>query len=214
MKAAGLLLALLLVPTLTSAQGAAAPLAVEPLPWLVVDARAGWPSIGDDELTAAALGVAAVDMPQRALAGVVAVNGYPLRRGSFKVGAGAEMLLGRGRYQKKNADGEAVGDPITRTVESVNWQVSLNFGRGQGWSYLTVGSGLFSFDSFAGEGPGDAPGRTTLNAGVGARWFKWRHVGLNVDMRFYLTKASDGGLISAPRGVRRLVVLSAGLTFK
>lgn len=207
-------LVLVALPAVASAQGTAPPLSVEPLPWLVVDARGGWPALGDDALTAADLGVNAVDLPKRALTGVVGVHAYPLRRGLWKIGVGAEMLVGRGRYQRKTADGEPVGEAITRRLESLSWQVSLNFGRGRGWSYVTAGSGRFAFDSFAGPGPGDGPSRTTLNAGAGARWFKWRHIGLNADLRFYLTKAADRATVSAARGSQRIVLISAGVTLK
>jgi hypothetical protein len=202
------------LPAPATAQGPVPPLSVEPMPWVAVDVRAGWPAIGQDELTAAGLGVPVSELPGRALTGLVGIHAYPIRRAKWKVGVGAELLLGRGRFQRKDAEGEPVGEPITRTLESVTWQASLNFGRGQGWSYVTVGSGLFTLDSFRGDGPGDSPGRTTLNAGAGARWFKWRHVGFTVDLRFYLTKASEGAVLSAPRGAKRIVVLSAGLSFK
>jgi len=214
MKSALVVAALLLCPAAALAQGPVAPLTIDPMPWLVADLRAGFPAIGEDALTAAALGRQATELPGRAVTGIVGLHAYPLRRGGLKLGIGAELLRGRGRFQEKDTEGEPVGDEINRTLESVTWQVSLNFGRGQGWSYITAGSGLFSFDSFLGEGPGDAPGRPTLNVGAGARWFKWRHLGFTADLRFYLTKAADAGEISAPRGAQRIVVLSAGFTIK
>jgi hypothetical protein len=209
-----LAIVLVLMPVIAAAQGPATPTTAEPLPWIAVDARLGWPGLGEDALVAAGLGVPVADLPTRALTGIVGIHGYPLRKGRWKVGVGAELLMGRGTTQKKDADGEPVGDPVTRTLDGVSWQLSLNFGRAQGWSYVTVGSGPFTVDAFTGDGPGDAPGRTTLNAGGGARWFKWRHVGLNVDLRFYLTKAAEAGLISPAREAQRVVVISAGLTFK
>lgn len=214
MNRALLALALVLVPAVAAAQGPTAPASVEPMPWLVLDARVGFPSLGDDELTRSALGITQTDLPGRAFTGVVGLHAYPLKKGRWKLGVGGEMLVGRGRFQRKDADGDAVGDPITRTLNSVTAQVSLNFGRGQGWSYLTAGAGPFTFESFRGDGPGEGPSESTLNVGGGARWFKWRHAGFTVDMRFYLTKAAGAAGISAPRGAKRIVVLSAGLSFK
>lgn len=215
MKSALLSVALVLLPAVVAAQGPVAPVSVEPMPWVVGDLRLGFPALGDDALTMAGLGItSASDMPTRALTGVAGIHAYPLRRTRWKLGVGAELLMGRGHFQKKDAEGEPVGDPINRTLQSVSWQVSLNFGRGQGWSYLTVGSGLFKFDTFRGEGPGDGPGRTTLNAGGGARWFKWRHVAVTGDVRFYLTKDGPGTALTAPRGSRRILVLSAGISLK
>lgn len=204
----------LMLPAVAAAQGPVAPVTVEPMPWVVADVRVGWPGIGNDELTADAIGRPATDLPGRALTAGAGLHVYPLRRNSWKLGVGAELLRGRGRYQQKDADGEPVGAEINRTLQSVSWQVSLNLGRGQGWSYVTAGTGLFKFETFLDEGPGDDEGATTINFGGGARWFKWRHAGFTADMRFYLTKASEGTTLVAPRSAQRIVVLSVGLSVK
>jgi hypothetical protein len=209
-----LVLLLLAMPAAAAAQGAAEPLSTAPLPWVVVDVRAAWPGLGEDETTLADLGVSAQNLPGRALAGIGGVHVYPLRRGFWKVGIGAEFLRGRGSYQPKDTSGDPVGDELVRTLESLSWQLSMNFGRGRGWSYVTVGSGQFTLDSYVGAGPGDAPSTTTLNLGGGARWFKWPHLGLNVDLRFYMSKAAAPGALSAARGAQRVVVLSVGATLK
>ena len=214
MKLPTVVLALLLFPAAAAAQGPVAPVTVEPMPWVVADVRVGWPAIGADEITAEAIGRQATEMPGRAVTAGLGIHAYPLRRGRWKLGVGAEVLRGRGSYQKKDAEGEPVGDEINRTLSGVSMQVSLNFGRGQGWSYVTAGTGPFKFDTFLGDGPGDGEGGTTINVGGGARWFKWQHAGFTADMRFYLTRASEGTLLVAPRGAKRIVVLSVGLTLK
>jgi hypothetical protein len=214
MKLAKVAFVLLLIPTAAAAQGPVAPTAAEPMPWVVADVRVGWPGIGNDEITANAIGRVATDMPGRALAAGVGIHAYPLRRGRWKLGVGAELLQGRGRYQKENSDGKPVGSEINRTLNSVSVQVSLNFGRGQGWSYVTTGTGPFAFETFLDDGPGDDDGGNTINFGGGARWFKWKHAGFTADMRFYLTRASDGTTLVAPRGSQRIVVLSVGLSVK
>lgn len=205
---------LLLLPVIATAQGPVAPVTVEPMPWVVGDIRVGWPAIGADAVTAAAIGTSSSEMPGRALTAGLGIHAYPLRRGRWKLGVGAELLRGRGSYQKKDTEGEPVGAEINRTLNAVSWQVSLNFGRGQGWSYLTAGTGPFKFDTYLGEGPSDAEGSNTINVGGGARWFKWRHAGFTADMRFYLTKASEGTQLVAPRASKRILVLSVGLTLK
>lgn len=209
-----LLLLLLLWPAGAFAQGPVAPLVSEPLPWVVADLRLAFPGLGADALTADALGVLPPDLPSRALTGIVGLHTYPLRRTRWKLGIGAEFLAGRANTRRTDTEGNPIGDPIHRTLESLSWQLSMNFGRGQGWSYLTAGSGPFAFSSFLGDGPGDGPGRTTLNLGAGARWFKWDHVAFTADLRFYLTKAADGTVTTAPRGAQRLVIFSAGLSIK
>jgi len=214
MKLATVALVLLSVPAAAAAQGPVAPVTVEPMPWVVADVRVGWPAIGADELTAGAIGRPATEMPGRALTAGLGIHVYPVRRGRWKLGVGAELLRGRGNYQKEDTEGKPVGAEIKRTLSAVSAQVSLNFGRGQGWSYVTAGAGPFGFDTYLGEGPGDGEKATTINFGGGARWFKWQHAGFTADMRFYLTKASDGTRLVAPRGSKRVVVLSVGLTLK
>jgi hypothetical protein len=96
------------------------PVAVAPLPWLVVDVRGGLPSLGQDLITAGDLGVAAADLPSRAKALVVGAHAYPIRRESFKVGFGAEVLLGSASSQKKDAQGEPAGPVVHRRVDSLS----------------------------------------------------------------------------------------------
>lgn len=205
---------LVLLPAIAAAQGPVAPVTTQAMPWIVGDVRVGWPAIGADEITAASIGRRATDLPGRALTGGVGLHAYPLRLGRFTVGVGAEVLRGRGSFQQKDGDGKPVGEPINRALAATAWQASLNFGRGQGWSYLTAGTGPFQFDTYPGDGPGDGEQLDTVNVGGGARWFKWRHAGVTTDVRFYLTKASKGTQVVAPRGARRIVVLSVGLTIK
>ncbi len=205
---------LLLLPSVAAAQGPATPVASGPLPWVVVDVRGAWPSIGDDALTAEGLGVAQDELPGRALTGVAAVHVYPLRQGRFKVGLGGEVLMGRGSQQKRDADGKPAGPRVTRELEGVSGQISLNFGRAAGWSYVTAGTGPLRFDSFLDDATPDGRRRSTLNVGGGARWFNWKHLGLTVDLRFYRTKAAEATTTTAARGPKRFVIISGGITFK
>ncbi|NQW03031.1 MAG: hypothetical protein HQ485_03290 [Acidobacteria bacterium] len=190
------------------------PVAVAPLPWLVVDVRGGLPSLGQDLITAGDLGVAAADLPSRAKALVVGAHAYPIRRESFKVGFGAEVLLGSASSQKKDAQGEPAGPVVHRRVDSLSAQVSLNFGRGAGWSYLTVGSGPFKFESSLDEAVPDGQGSSTINFGGGARWFNWAHIAFTMDLRFYLTKPGNPTLVTAGRERKKVVLLSAGISIK
>src|SRR5690606_13889442 len=130
---------------------------------------------------------------------VVGAQVYPLRRGRFKVGIGGELLMGSGSTQKKDADGQAAGPVVHRRINSVSAQVSLNFGRGAGWSYFTVGSGPFKFESYLDAVTPDGVGASTINFGGGARWFNWRHVAFTVDLRFYLTKPANPTAFTAGR---------------
>ena len=201
-------------PTQKSAPPVIAPVPEKPLPWLVVDARGGYPSLGLDELTARGLGVATAELPGRARTLVVGAHVYPLRRGAFKIGLGGELLRGSGSSQKKDATGKAAGPVVHRRLNSVSAQVSLNFGRGAGWSYVTAGTGPFKFESYLNEAEPDSTGASTINVGGGARWFNWDHVAFSVDLRFYLTKPAAATLVTAARERARIVLFSAGISLK
>ena len=191
-----------------------APVPGTPLPWMVVDARGGYPSLGLDELTATGLGVTTADLPGRARTLVVGAHVYPLRRGSLKIGLGGELLRGSGSSQKKDAAGKPAGPVVHRRLDSVSAQVSLNFGRGAGWSYVTAGMGPFKFESYLDEAEPDGAGASAINFGGGARWFNWDHVAFSVDLRFYLTKPANATLVTAARERARIVLFSAGISIK
>ncbi len=190
------------------------PLKVPAIPWLVIDARGGFSSAGRDTTTASGLGVAPADMPGRLRTAVVGAHVYPLRRGGLKIGLGAEMLVGTGSSQKKDAAGDAVGPTIRRRLNSVSGQISLNFGKGSGWSYITVGSGPLKFESYLDDAEPDGEAMTTLNYGGGARWFARSHLAFTVDLRFYLTRPANPTTATAGRARQRLLLLSAGISLK
>lgn len=201
-------------PTPQTTPAAIVPVLEKPIPRVVVDARGGYPPLKLDALTASGLGVVTADLPGRARTLVVGAHVYPLRRGFWKVGLGGEMLLGSGSSQKKDATGKPAGPVVHRRLNSVSAQVSLNFGRGAGWSYVTAGTGPFRFESYLDEAEPDGLGAFTINVGGGARWFNWDHVAFTVDLRFYLTKAASATMLTAPRGPARIVLFSAGISLK
>lgn len=191
-----------------------APVPEKPIPWVVVDARGAYPSLGLDEVTAKGLGVSTGDLPGRARTLVVGAHLYPLRRGFWKIGLGGELLMGSGSSQRKDTTGKPAGPVVHRRLNSASAQVSLNFGRGAGWSYVTAGTGPFKFESYLDEAEPDGVGASTINFGGGARWFNWDHVAFNLDLRFYLTKPANATLVTAARERARIVLFSAGISVK
>jgi hypothetical protein len=95
--------------------------------------------------------------------------------------------------------------------------LSLNFGTGDGWSYLSVGRGTSQW-SIVPEGtdarPADAERLRTFSYGGGARWFSKAHLGFTFDVRFHEiapgSPQPDGP--GSPRTT--LLVLSAGISIK
>ncbi len=210
------LLVLLAVPVAaqTPVQPPVAPLPITPLPVLVFDVRGGFTSGGQDGTTAAGLKVAPTDIPGRLRSAVVGLHVYPFRRGGFKLGFGGELLLGSAAGQKKDTTGKAVGPVIRRRLNAVSGQISLNFGKGEGWSYFTAGGGPLKFESYLDEATPDGVGSTTLNYGGGARWFTNAHLAFAVDLRFYLTRPAVATAVTAARERERVFLLSLGISLK
>lgn len=201
-------------PTPAPAPPQIQPLSVAPLPWFALDVRGGFTSLGQDTTTAIALGQLAADMPGRARTAVVGLHFYPIRRGSFKLGIGAEGLRGSSSNRRLDGEGQPTGPVIRRRLEGASGQVSLNFGKGRGWSYLTIGSGPMKFDSYLDDARPSRAGTPTLNYGGGARWFFKSHLAFTVDLRLYLTKPVTATPDAVGRQRQRLVLLSGGFSLK
>jgi hypothetical protein len=203
-------IALLLVPSIARAQPAPT------LPVFVFDVRAFYSGLGQDPITAAALGVAPTDLPNRGLGGMAGLHIYPIRSGGFAIGLGGEALLARGRSQPVAAEETPLGPPIEQQLRGLAGALSLNFGHRDGWSYLTAGMGPLEFPTFQDDtAPSEPPPRLmTLNYGGGARWFITSHVAFGFDIRFYITKPEVPFPPYPPRERNRLLIMSAGLSFK
>jgi hypothetical protein len=188
----------------------------DPLPTFVVDVRGLFAKLGQDTTTATDLGVTAQELPGTAIGGAVGVNFYPLKK-KISLGFGAEGLLARATAQQA-ADaqtGAVEGPRIERRLQGISGTFSLNFGHGQGWSYVSAGIGPMRFQTFSGDLPASAPPfQMTQNFGAGARWFTNNHVAFCFDLRFYLTKPVDTTVEYAGRLRQRVMVISAGIAIK
>jgi hypothetical protein len=190
------------------------PLKVAPLPLFVFDVRAGFASLGQDTTTATDLNVVAADMPGRAKTIVIGAHMYLFRRGGFKLGVGAEAIRSAASNRRLDSTGSETGPVIQRRLEGASGQLSLNFGKGKGWSYLTVGAGPMKFETYLDEAKPTRAGTTTLNYGGGARWSFTSHLALNVDIRLYLTRPAEPTFDAPSRARRRISLLSAGISLK
>ena len=93
-------------------------------------------------------------------------------------------------------------------------QVSLNFGKRDGWSYLSGGIGWASltteFDDMPFEDPASRP--RAINYGGGARWFAKKHLAFSLDLRFYAISPQEA-TVERPAVPRMTVmVFSAGIS--
>ena len=192
-------------------------LAREPIGKFAADVRVALPRYPDDDATANALAVSGDNLPSRGLGIAAGVNVYPLRLGKVSIGFGGEWMTSSG---SKTLDPVTEGGPSSPTVKTsfsvLSPQVSLNFGSRNGWSYLSAGLGLASFTTEREDAPvADADGRTrALNYGGGARWFAKEHLAFCFDLRFYKINPQDAAAGRPAYGGRRMMVFSAGVSFK
>lgn len=193
------------------------PLTRERIPPFVADVRVTIPRFKQDPLVAGALGIAAADLPVRGLGVIGGAHVYPIRKGSFALGIGAEMLRGRARKTLEADEENAAGGPTVKSRWShFSPQVSLNFGSRDGWSYLTVGRGKSKVTSELEDDP--QPDRetsaATLNYGGGARWFARKHLAFNLDLRFYSIDAQAADAGGPATSKARMLVFSGGISIR
>lgn len=185
-----------------------------PVSGFVIDARGVLAKFGQRPVTATSLGVAAADMPGPGLGGAVGAHIYPLRLGRVALGIGGELMLARRGRQPVDDKGEPKGPALQSRALSIAPQVSLNFGKRNGWSYISGGMGTASFETWADTGTMPDRRVRAINYGGGARWFSSSHLAFTVDLRFYAIAAgpADGDLVERPS--QRLMVLSAGFSLR
>jgi hypothetical protein len=191
-----------------------------PIPWVVVDLHATVPRFpSDDTQLAESRGMSVAELPGRGLGGQIAVQFYPLHTRVVTVGLGGEVTVGRARQIPDPGATLARVVPLRAAEESMTSyspQVSLNFGNGSGWSYLSVGLGQTTW-SLATDDLIDYPPNSdklkTFNYGGGARWFIKPHVAFSFDVRFYVISPGFEYIFPAtPRA--RLLAIGAGVSLK
>ena len=211
------------------AQTPAAPKPARRIPVAVLDARGTFARLGQDVLTAAGLSTPVTTLPAKGFGLAGGAHIYPLRGRSVAFGVGGEAVLARRSNAVKDATtNKPTGPVFNRRLRGISGQASLNFGHTMGWSYLTVGLGPMSFESYKTLTSTTATSTTTststpildglrpmtLNFGGGARWFNFDHLAFTVDVRFYRTRAALATPNTAVRGNKTVLVMSAGFAMK
>lgn len=132
--------------------------------------------------------------PSRGLGIDVGGHVYPVSLGPARLGVGASVLYVRGRASPPVSESAAAAigpePPVVDTrITIVAPQVSLNFGTGSGWSYLSGGVGWGRAEgSVAAAGAGlteDTGWGAMLNYGGGARWSLTRRLAFGFDLRVH-----------------------------
>jgi|SRR5579884_2714173 len=162
------------------------------------------------------------ELPGVGLGGQVGLHVYLFSWKAVTVGIGGEAAAGRATSAAAPGATPALR-ASTETFRTIAPQLSLNFGTGHGWSYLSGGIGVSNWSIVpAGSDPlpQDLERIRTVNYGGGARWFAKPHLAFSFDVRFYqldpgspYTDPTTG--MSYPGSPRTtLLVIGAGVSVK
>lgn len=184
------------------------------LPIFVADARGVFAPFGQDVTTATGLSTSALELPSTGLGLAGGIHVFVWRGKAMAFGVGGEGMLARASRALVDSTGKETGTVINRRLRGASAQLSLNFGRREGWSYLTAGIGPTSFESYLAGATPDGLRPASLNFGGGARWFNWEHLAFTADIRFYTTKPALATPNTAQRLRKNLLVFSGGISLK
>jgi hypothetical protein len=191
-----------------------------PIPWVVVDLHASVPKFpSDDPDLALSRGMNIAELPGRGLGGQVGLQVYPIKTRIVTIGLGGELAIARASQTPVAGATGSDTKPLRSADEritSLSPQLSLNFGNGSGWSYLSAGLGqttLYLAPDDLVDYPPNSDKLKTFNWGGGARWFIKPHLAFSFDVRFY--NISPGFAYIFPASPRmRLLVIGAGISMK
>ena len=198
----------------------------EPLPLVAVDLHAATVGIPQAEGWVPAV-FADTKLPGRNWGLSAGATVYPLRLGLITFGVGASLITAKGSGQSvtiTTGSGATATRRITPVVHtgmtSLVPQLSINFGRKLGWSYLSAGLGRSKVTSRS-DAVASTPGivvpeawNSALNFGGGARWFMKPHLGAGFDARF-VKLASRSATATLPAAKRTQVwTISAGISIQ
>jgi hypothetical protein len=185
----------------------------------VVDLHATVPTFPtDDAQLAASRGMQVAELPGTGLGVQAGAHVYLLRIKAVTIGVGAEFAASRARQTPEGATTLPVLHASEERFSTFAPQLSLNFGNGHGWSYLSGGIGVSNW-ALVPDGregfPADSEALKTIDYGGGARWFARKHLAFSFDVRFYAINPGTpylAGALGSPRTT--LMVIGAGLSVK
>src|SRR5581483_5864965 len=195
-------------------------LAQEPPPKIgpfVVDLHATVPRFPTDNLQLAeSRGMQITELPGVGFGVQLGAHVYVFKWKAVTVGLGGEFAASRATSTPP-AGSDATLRAATETFKTIAPELSLNFGTGHGWSYISggIGTSTWSIVPDAQEPlPADTDRVRTVNYGGGARWFAKSHLAFSFDVRFYQIDpgAPSFGYPGSPRTT--LLVIGAGVSVK
>jgi hypothetical protein len=155
------------------------------------------------------------ELPGAGLGGRIGAHVYVFTYKKITAGVGGEVMLGTS--SSTPAEGTTGLVSVNERLRVLSSQVSVNFGSGHGWSFLSGGVGRSVWSvrpAGQAETPADTESLPTFNYGGGARWFAKKHFAFSLDVRIYEIQAgsSFGGRPGSPR--TRLWTVGAGISLK
>src|SRR4051794_27501339 len=103
----------------------------------VMDLHGILPSFPDNPQLAESRGMLVSELPGRALGLYAAAHVYPYKWKAVTFGIGADLTLLHAHQAATVSDGVQVGRPTTEQLVHSSAQLSFNFGKGDGWSYIS-----------------------------------------------------------------------------
>jgi len=193
-----------------------------------VDVHGVVPAFGNDPQLAQSRSLLQSEMPGHGLGVTAGLHVYLPKVLGIVFGVGAEVLAARSHFEPPQPPATTSTTPattpaatplrpVTETLTSISPQISMNFGNGNGWSYLSAGLGR-SIWSIVPDGgtpfPVDEEAIRTINYGGGARWFAKKRLAFSLDVRLYEIDAGTPvfGFPGSPRAL--LLVIGAGISIK
>ena len=181
---------------------------------IVLDLHGTVPRFPDDGGLALSRGISITQLPGAGLGVQAGLHLYFLHWRAITFGFGGEAVVARAKQTPAAATKLR---PVTEQFRSLGSQLSLNFGSGNGWSYLSGGIGRSNWSLVPESGAPlftDEEPLKTINYGGGARWFIRRHVAFSFDVRFYALNPGtpSSGFPASPRTT--LMAIAAGLSLK
>jgi len=213
--------AAIVVMLLAACSSAAAQQAPPRIGPIVFDAHLTFPGFPSDsqQLADSRPFISVTDLPGLGRGIDIAAQLYLLRVRKVTFGIGGNLMIGTSHSSLPTlpAGQTSFAHAVNERYTSFAPQVSINFGNGNGWSYLSGGIGQSTWSLIADvgtEGPADQEPLETINYGGGARWFKKKHVGFSFDVRFYAINPGTpyNGFPGSPRS--RLLVMGVGVSVK
>jgi hypothetical protein len=181
---------------------------------IVLDLHGTIPRFPDDAALALSRGISTIELPGAGFGVQGALHLYFFRWRAITVGIGGEVAVGRSTQTPPSA---SKLQAVTEDFRTLGSQLSLNFGTGNGWSYLSGGIGRSNWAVVPEDRdrlPVDDEALKTINYGGGARWFIRRRLAFSFDVRFYALNPGTPsfGFPASPRTT--LMVVGAGISLK